>query len=270
MAARLSHRVLLTGATGLIGGWVRREWPSDGSVVIPVGSAQGDLLQPGGPERLVTRERPTHVVHLAWSASGTPGYRSSTDNAAWYQASVRLVEAARSAGAQCWLTGSVVDAADPAGNDLDPYTLHKAMLRRTFAADIDAGEVGWFRPAYVVDGSIGRPALVAEALAAARAGRAVALRTPSDRHDFVHAADVARAMVTAVTADLTGLLAVGSGRSRTVSELVEALGARWSAVAAERTEHHSVELADIEWLTARGWRPRYTDMLFGTRRGLVE
>lgn len=265
MGPSLTGRVLLTGATGLIGDQVVRQWPRGGLELVAAGRADGDLLAAGGPERLVERVRPTAVVHLAWSASGLPGYRSSGDNARWYDASLALVQAAETAGAQCWLTGSVVDGVVPTSFDVaDEYTAHKTALRRDLEGAIGSGTLGWLRPTYVFDDVRERPALVAQAMSAAASGVPVELRTPDERHDYVHVVDVARAVVLAVTSGLLGLRPIGAGRTRAVSELVEALGAQWTAAPSQVAERHSDEAADIGWLLEQGWRPLHTEALFAT------
>lgn len=260
----MTGRVLLTGATGLIGSWVVRHWPAAGPELVPVGSADADLLRQGAPGQLLDATSPTDVVHLAWSASGHPDYRHSEANTRWLAATLELTAAARQRGVRLWLTGTVVDeVTGDAPEVVDPYSHSKGELRRLVTPDIEAGAIGWFRPFYVVDESWRRPALVAQAMAAAQTGVALELRSPEALHDFIHASDVGAAVVLAVTNGIGGYLPLGSGRLRQVADLVVALGARWQCADAAAPRVHSHTPADTRWLAVRGWSPTRTQELFG-------
>ncbi len=217
---------LITGASGLIGRHVLEQWDVDGLRAQAVDRAEQDLLLPGVAAALVGRVRPGLVIHLAWSASGTPGYRDAADNERWVEATLALARACGDAGAALIATGTSLDrTVAPA----DAYAASKVRLWRELAPAVAAGELAWVRPYYVIDPARRRPALVDHALAAREAGRPVVLRTPESEHDFIHAADVASAIIVAVRAGLRGELAVGSGRLRRVRELVDALGIAWEA-----------------------------------------
>lgn len=252
---------LITGASGLIGRHVLAQWDVDGLAAQAVDHALDDLLRPGAPAALVERERPAVVVHLAWAASGTPGYRHAGDNERWVASSLELARACRESGTALVATGTSVDtAAAPA----DAYSLSKARLWRELEPDVAAGALTWVRPFYVFDPERGRPALIAHALAARAAGTPVVLRTPGSEHDFIHAADVGRAIVTAVAHELRGVVEIGSGRLRSVSDLVTALGIPWESGAEpdEAAVDHVDEVADSGRLRGLGWAPERTDALF--------
>lgn len=251
---------LITGATGLVGSWVRRAWTADDGPVVTVDHRADDLLRPGAPAQIVRRVRPARVVHLAWTASGTPGYRTSTDHAAWVAATLELVAAADDMGARIWATGTVVDA-DPEATD--PYSAAKRELRAALSDSVDARRLGWLRPFYVFDPDARRPALVADTVAARESGVPVVLRTPHATHDFVHAADVGSAVVTAVRHDLLGVIEIGSGTTHSIAEVVAALGAAWEGgEPAESGVTHHAQVADSQVLRAAGWRPRSTEEFF--------
>jgi nucleoside-diphosphate-sugar epimerase len=256
--------VLVTGGSGLIGGWTLAHWPADAPAPLTVRSDEVDLLALGAASDLVDRVRPSGVLHLAWSASGRPDYRSSPDNDRWPSASLELVDACRRHGARLWLTGTVVDDPEHAADAPDAYTRSKAELRARVAGAVEAGEIGWLRPAYVFDEGRGRPALVRQARTAAARDETLDLATPEAAHDFVHAEDVGRAVALAVAEGCTGYLPVGSGRLRRVADLVTALGARWQAATQARppSASHAERAADIAWLTHRGWTPTRTREFF--------
>ncbi|WP_416953611.1 NAD-dependent epimerase/dehydratase family protein [Nocardioides sp. T5] len=257
----MASHALITGASGLVGGWVLHHWDDTSTTPLPVRHADVDLLVPGSAADLVARTRPAQVVHLAWSASGRPDYRTTDDNERWVDATLELVGAARAVGARVWLTGTAVDGEVDA---TDAYTRAKVRLRSALAAAIEQGEVGWLRPFYVFDEVRRRPAVVDLATAARERGETLHLRSPHQAHDFVHASDVGRAVVAAVAHDLTGELPIGSGRLHTVAELVARLGASWSADEdpAAPAPAHTDETADITRLIRTGWAPTRTEELF--------
>lgn len=257
-------RALITGASGLVGSWVLRHWDVPGLEAVPLGSADADLLAPNAMTHLLAEHQADAVVHLAWSASGRADYRETDDNERWRAATLELVDAAEHTGTPLWLTGTVVD--DAGADAPDAYSRAKAALRRDVADRVAAGQVGWLQPFYVFDEVRRRPGVVAHALAAAERGEPVTLQTPDTTHDFVHASDVGRAVVTAVRHALRGEVPIGSGRLRTVAALVTALGVPWTPSsqtnqpAAEPA--HAEHAADVARLRAVGWAPTRTEELF--------
>lgn len=252
---------LITGASGLIGAWVLHHWTDTGTTPVPVRHADVDLLAPGAAADLVVRTSPAQVVHLAWSASGSADYRTSDDNDRWLAATLELVEAARASGSTVWLTGTAVDDATEAP---DAYTRSKAALKARLAPLIEQSAIGWLRPYYVFDEVRRRPALVDLATTAREHGETLHLRSPHQHHDFVHASDVGRAIVATVSHGLTGEVPIGSGRQRSVADLVARVGATWSADEGEQDPPptHSGDAADTTRLAALGWAPTRTEEFF--------
>ncbi len=187
VAARVSDRVISPGPPG---------WSASGSLralaerrrrrSCPSGRRTTSTCCARRGRRLVARDAPTDVVHLAWSRQRPAGLPPSDDNARWVDATLELVAACRAARAALWLTGTVVD---DRGRDA-ARRLHRSQGRaahRTARRTSSAGELGWLRPAYVFD-ERARPAGAGRAGAAApQRGEAGALRSPGRVHDFVHA-----------------------------------------------------------------------------------
>lgn len=251
--------VLITGASGLLGQRVLQHWRSDDLEPLLVDRRDDDLLIPGTATSLLARVRPSAVLHLAWSASGTPLYRYSSDNRRWVEATLELVRACD--GLNSWFigTGTALDTVDPT----DEYTASKVRLRSALERRIAAGEMSWLRPYYVVDPDRRRPELVAQAMDARDAGRAVMLQTPESAHDFVHAADVGRAIILAVRRRLAGEVPIGSGRLRRVRDLAEAIGVPWRPAKGRAVPtRHGHEAAEIALLREQGWSPERTEEMF--------
>jgi len=228
--------------------------------VTVVDHAAADLLVPGRFAELVKAERPGAVLHLAWTASGTPGYRNHPDNERWRQVSVEAARACDSVGSRFIGVGTVVD--DVPGDDA--YSRAKFQLRAELAEAIGAKRVTWLRPFYVFDPDRPSPAVVRAAMEARDRGVAVDLATPDARHDFVHAADVGAAIITLLTGTPGGVIDIGSGKLHTVAELVEACGAAWTRGAGTPpSEASSNAVADRAVLHAAGWSPVHTERFFG-------
>lgn len=251
--------VLITGASGLLGRHVLHHWKPDELKPVLVDRREDDLLVPGTPASLVRRVRPRAVLHLAWTASGTLHYRSSPDNIRWFEASLELARACEAIGAHFFGTGTALETAEAD----DEYSASKVLLRSALDQRIATGEVSWLRPYYVVDPNCRRPALLAYVMDARDRGESVILRTPESVHDFVHAADVGRAIALAVRHQLVGDLAIGSGKLRRVSELVEALGVPWRRGDGRPVSTpHLHDVADTAPLRAQGWSPTSTEEMF--------
>lgn len=249
--------VLITGATGLIGRHTLAAWPAD-LAPVTADHADHDLLAAGEFTRLIGQVRPAAVLHLAWSASSTPGYRTHADNAAWRQVTAEAAHACARNGIAFVALGTVVD--DQPGSD--PYTEAKRGLRADLAELIDGERITWLRPFYVFDPDVPSPAVLRDATSARAAGQPVELASPHARHDFVHAADVGTAVVAAVQNRLGGAVDIGSGRLHRVSDLVEAVGADWTATPSAAAVAHADSAADTHALRAVGWAPRHTDHFF--------
>lgn len=250
--------VLITGATGLIGRHTLSAWPDElGRVTIR--HDEHDLLAAGEFDRLISSEQPEIVVHLAWSASSTPGYRFHPDNASWRRVSAEAARSCARAGIGFVGLGTVVD--DQAGDD--PYTESKHGLRTDVAELIDDRRITWLRPFYVFDPDVPSPAVLREAIAARDDGRPAVLQSPGARHDFIHAADVGAAVVTAVRHGLRGAIDIGSGDLHRVSDLVKAVGGTWTDDPAAPSVTHADSVADATVLRDAGWMPVHTQRFFG-------
>jgi nucleoside-diphosphate-sugar epimerase len=256
----MAATALITGATGLIGAAVLDGWDLPDLEPVVGDHDRDNLLVPGTPTALVRRLRPSVVIHLAWVASGTAGYRTSPDNARWLSSTLELAEACREQDALLFATGTGLDRYPGAR---DPYSSAKSGLWEALAPAVADGHLGWLRPFYVVDPVRRRPALIEQALAALAADEPLTVLTPDSAHDFVHVADVGSAVRLAARERLSGEVELGSGRLRPVRALVEALGVEWKPGPTPSTPPpHVHSAADVTRLRDLGWSPIRTEELF--------
>ena len=182
-----------------------------------------DLLEPGAAEAVTDACEPDVVLHLAWVASSTPGYRNHPDNPRWRRATADW--AALCLDRSIWFvgTGTVAEVDSPGA---DAYTAAKVGIWSDLRPHIDEDRMTWLRPHFVFDPHLGRPEAMAEINRAIAQDRTPELRSPLAAHDFIHVEDVASAIALVISEGFRGLVPVGSGRLHSVAQLARAAGAR--------------------------------------------
>lgn len=265
----MASRVLVTGGRGLIGTATCKLLADESVEIIYAEEAVPDsnLLIPGVAKLMVGAAKPDLVLHLAWVASSTQGYRHHPDNAKWVGATLEIHEACHRQGARLVATGSV---AELDSHSTDAYCQAKRSLWMQLSRVIDEQIISWMRPYYVFDPFSGSPEVLGEILLSIREQRPPALRSPEARHDFVHLDDVARAITSVVKHDLGGLIEIGAGHSRSVADLARAAGATFNSQVADALAGSPVREADIQVLRSVGWHPQCTEAYFSGHDDLAE
>jgi nucleoside-diphosphate-sugar epimerase len=270
-----SRTVLVLGATGFLGRHACAALSAGGWLVVPVsrhGTVARDLVGSSTDElRALVREwRPEAVVNavgLLWGRDLDPLALRATNA----EFPARLAEVLR--GTRLVHLGSVYEYGDqPPGSVIDERTAEhpatpyaRSKLAGSLAVRAAGGTV--LRVTTAIGAGAPRDSFLGGLAVRLADGMRGSLQVPlaPGARDFVHAGDVADAVVCAVRALRTGLYIVGGGRPVAPRQLVESLirasGApvTLTALPARDGVRGGVEnqmISVTEALIGLGWRPR--------------
>ncbi len=270
-------RVLLTGATGLIGRHVAAPLRARGYEVVALsrreGTLSGDLL--ADPAGIVRAARADHLIHLAWH-DGPDRWRAPA-NLDWVGASVALMRAFAEAGGKravmvgsCaeydWTGQGRLDEAAP----LRPATLYGAAKAATgIAALAGARELGlslaWARVFFCYGPGEPEGRLFGDIIKGLAAGQEVACTDGVQRRDFLHTADIGEALGALLDSGVDGAVNIGSGAAIAVRDLISTLARamgredliRLGARTRPENDPPLIEANATRLMREVGFRPRY-------------
>lgn len=243
-------RVLVTGLCGFVGRNVVAPLLSRGFEIHGVTSRpaqseivgverlhQTDLLRDGAAARLISSVTPTHLLHLAWAASGSR-MRDPAENQAWTRASISLFEEfGRAHGQRAVFAGScaeydwtheVLNEATTAAMPSTVYGAAKNAVREAIAASSDALALGsaWARLFFLYGPHEPRGRLVSDVCIGLIENRPIALSEGRQERDYLHVADAAEALAALVDGGFQGVINVGSGKAVAIRDIARLLGER--------------------------------------------
>lgn len=279
-------RVLVTGADGFIGRHCLGRLTAAGFAVEAVSRRAhppqtgvawrpADLLRPGEAARLMAESRPTHLLHLAWPATGP--FWEARENFDWVSASLELVAAFADAGGRrvvvagsCaeydWRHGWCCEALTPLA-PATPYGVCKNAVRQlleAFAGRTDLS-LAWARLFFLYGPGEQAERLAPSVIRPLLRGEPAACSEGRQIRDFLHVADAAAAMVRLLDSPLTGAVNVASAQPIAVRDLVLAIAARIGrpdlvrlGARPMRANEPALIVGDNSRLTQDlGWRPRF-------------
>jgi GDP-L-fucose synthase len=246
-----SDRVLVTGATGVVGTALQRLLPAAGyDEIIAVSSAQADLTDVAQTNALFAATRPDVVFHLAARVYGLLGNLANRANVylentrintnvidAAYRNSARKVVAMGSAAiysdtAPLPMREADIWRGEPHESEAAYAHSKRGMLAQLVAYQQQYGmdfaycvSTNLYGPNDRFDENWGHvlPSLISKFHRGATTGTPVTVwGTGSDRRDFLYADDAAAAMIQ-VAQDYSGAINLASGESHTISDAVKLL-----------------------------------------------
>lgn len=278
-------RVLLTGASGFLGGHCIEPLLAADAEIHAVSSKppkpddrvtwhQVDLLDHSTIGRLMQAIKPQSLVHLAWYVAPGKWY-DAAENFLWLQASLEIVRHFHAAGGERlvvagsgteydWNYGYCNEQRTP----LRPSTYYgqcKNALRlglEAYAANTGL-PCSWARIFFLYGPREAEHRLIASVVNALLNGRRAPCTHGRQIRDFLHVQDAADALVFLLTSEHTGPINVGSGQPVALRELVGRVGRLLDAE--ELVDFGAIEppptdlpfvVADAGQLRGLGWAPR--------------
>lgn len=276
-------KVLLTGAGGFLGRYVVRAFKARGVEVVGLGRRplyddevswiQTDLLSDDDLTAVVSKAQATHLVHLAWYVKHGKFWTSPL-NLRWVDVTVRLVEAFCVAGGQhVTITGTSAEYDWAYGycredtTPLRPHTFYgiakDATRRLVEAVSAQHGvPLAWARIFMPYGAGESSERLIPSLIDALQGRRPLFAINALAYRDFLHASDVAEALVHLATSKAGGAYNVSSAEPTRLTDLVNVLagllGIDPSPIVdlyCERPGEPRLLVGENLKLKALGWRP---------------
>ena len=226
----LLAKILVTGATGLIGSYAVPQLVKAGHEVLGVSrSGKGssgvslDLFDSEAVSAFIRAEHPEYLLHLAWNVG--PGYMTAPDNFDWVVSSLHLLKTfAENGGKRAVFTGSCIEYDWTYGfmqEDITPlksdslygtakaslYTLASSWAKHT------GFSFGWGR-VFFLYGKGERPERITRYVVdSLKRGEKPAMKFPYISRDYMHAADVAGGLIALMFSGFNGAVNIASGQA---------------------------------------------------------
>jgi len=293
-------RVLLTGATGLLGAELLAPLVDAGHEIHAIARSNTpgddishqaswhhvDLTDAAAAETTVREIGADSLVHMAWYVEHGL-YWGSPENVVWAEATLRLLRAfAAAGGSRAVMAGTCAeyewsrerDLYDEASTPLVPATLYGTakhathLLAQRFAEEVGL-ELAWGRIFMPYGPREGAGRLVPSVIRALLAGEQAPVSDGEQERDFMYMEDVARAFAAILDSDVRGAVNVASGLCCTIREMVtlvaETVGrpelVRWGALPSREGDPRRL-VADVRRLREEvGFAPE-VDLREGVRR----
>ncbi len=240
-------RVLVTGATGLIGKESVGPLLAAGFEVFAITTKEqpplngvhwlrGSLFDDGFVRETVASTKPTHLLNLAWATTGD--YLTNDVNYRFLSAGELLARSFVTVGGlravyagSCFeyrLKGTPLRECDPLESERNVYTKCKNALRLSAEQIFKSGGVsfGFGRIFYAYGRGEARTRLTGLILDHARNGEKLVIKSGPLRKDYIYAKDIANAFVALLDSPIEGVVNIGTGRTVTIREFALKLASK--------------------------------------------
>ena len=223
-------KILVTGATGLIGQYAVPQLVNAGHEVLGVSrSGNGssgvalDLFDSEAVSAFIRAERPEYLLHLAWNVA--PGYMTDPNNFDWAASSLHLLKTfAENGGKRAAFTGTCIEYDWDYGflrEDFTPlksdsiYGTAKASLYKLASAwaERTGFSFGWGRVFFLYGKGERQERIVPFIVDALKKGEKPAMKFPYISRDYMHAADVAGGLTALMFSGFNGAVNIASGQA---------------------------------------------------------
>jgi len=239
-------RVLLTGATGLIGKYAIQPLLDSGFEVFVVSSkyeteknkqeadlhwVKANLLDFNELKKIFSEVQPEYLLHFAWDT--TPGeYLESNSNFDWVQASLEMLKQFKLYGGKravfagtCFEYEFVDEPLNEASAKFNPtstYANCKNHLNALATLYSDKNDIsfGWGRIFYVYGENEHFKRLVPHVINSLREGKEVTITAGELRRDYMFAGDIAGGFVAFLNSDAKGCVNICTGKATKIKEIV--------------------------------------------------
>ncbi|MBQ9433106.1 MAG: NAD(P)-dependent oxidoreductase [Synergistaceae bacterium] len=231
-------RILVTGATGLIGSYAVPQLINAGHEVFGVSrSGKGpcgislDLFDSEAVSSFIEAHRPEYLLHLAWNVA--PGYMTAPDNLDWVVSSLHLLKTfAECGGKRAAFTGSCIEYDWSYGfmqEDITPlksdslYGTAKASLYSLASswAKHTGFSFAWGR-VFFLYGRCERPERITRYVVdCLKRGEKPAMKFPYISRDYMHAADVAGGLIALMFSEYCGAVNIASGQATRLCDIAK-------------------------------------------------
>lgn len=232
-------RVLLTGATGLIGKYAIKPLLDVGFEVFAVSSSESagaginwikaDLLDFGNIKNLFNQIKPQYLLHFAWDT--TPGsYLETNLNFDWVQSSLEMLKQFKqNGGKRAVYAGTCFeykfqDEPLTEYGELNPTSTYAKCKNHlnglcTIYSEKNDLSFGWGRIFYVFGEKENEKRLVAHIIKSLKEDKEVLITAGELIKDYMFAADIAAAFVKFLDTDVKGCVNICTGQPTKVKEV---------------------------------------------------
>ena len=231
-------RILVTGATGLIGQYAVPQLVKAGHEVLAVSrSGKGpagvplNLHDAEAVSSFISAQRPEYLLHLAWNVEH--GYMTALHNLDWVASSLHLLKTfADNGGKRAVFTGSCIEYDWRYGFMSEDVTPMKSdSLYGTAKASLYTLATSWARHAglsfawgrvFFLYGRGEKPErLVPYIVDSLKHGEKPAMKFPYIARDYMHASDVAGGLTALTLHDFCGAVNIAAGETVRLCEIAE-------------------------------------------------